>query len=460
MVFMSTDDTIITNTLTDEQATKFTNVVRQTSQTAGHSPPPVADATFTGVVNWMAAAGSTPATPTSAPPLTPTSAAAYTGVCKCDQAKSSTICRQSSQGGYDMCSAFPDQTTCPATEGCMWESGGGTSLSVVKQTVAVNSASLTVASYVGNVKSSYECGWADTINPGFCTEGTPGSDVSYKSGVAVSSRATAGQRRTGHSTTTGHGTTTGTKIEFEMKADSTAVSKAALEGMLQQAGGANTAAALASSVANVVSAQAWNVSVPAATELAVSAPSVSTWTAGTEPAGIRVSAQILLSGPTMLQFTQEKRRFDSWLATEVGPVCGANASLNCGLAELQTQAHSRADGFQVQLNLDLPHFVKSKAALGALALNILIEETAALHGKLRSFWPQLQRASCAPEMSGKSQLRDFDESDVLFGKMCSHASGQQCCVVYHDRDMEMININGTNVPHINTNGTIPEMMRI
>ena len=53
LVFMASNDAVITNAMTDAQAAKFTNPARLTSATAGHAPPSSGDSTFSDTVCFI-----------------------------------------------------------------------------------------------------------------------------------------------------------------------------------------------------------------------------------------------------------------------------------------------------------------------------------------------------------------------------------------------------------------------
>ena len=55
LVFMAVNDGVITNSLTDAQAAKFTSPTRVTSNSAGHAPPSSGDSTFNSVVTFIRA---------------------------------------------------------------------------------------------------------------------------------------------------------------------------------------------------------------------------------------------------------------------------------------------------------------------------------------------------------------------------------------------------------------------
>ncbi len=77
LVFMGANDGIITNDMTQEQASKFTSPTVITDQVAGHHPPTTSHSTFNEVVSWLegggGGGGGGPApSPSPAPTPTPT----------------------------------------------------------------------------------------------------------------------------------------------------------------------------------------------------------------------------------------------------------------------------------------------------------------------------------------------------------------------------------------------------
>lgn len=76
-IFMGERDSIITNTMTDDFATRFSNPTRSTSSVAGHGPPEPSDPTYNDIFNFMrahqgASPVATPSTPTPSPTAPPT----------------------------------------------------------------------------------------------------------------------------------------------------------------------------------------------------------------------------------------------------------------------------------------------------------------------------------------------------------------------------------------------------
>lgn len=79
-IFMGEHDSIITNAMTDEYATKFSSPTRCTSSEAGHAPPQPSDPTYNDIFAFMdahqgtntAAPSAAPTPPTAAPTPAPT----------------------------------------------------------------------------------------------------------------------------------------------------------------------------------------------------------------------------------------------------------------------------------------------------------------------------------------------------------------------------------------------------
>ena len=65
---MSTNDAVITNTLSTDQAAVFTTPVRYRDSVSGHAPPGTASSAFDNVVSFMRSCATTcPTTPSPSP---------------------------------------------------------------------------------------------------------------------------------------------------------------------------------------------------------------------------------------------------------------------------------------------------------------------------------------------------------------------------------------------------------
>lgn len=147
--------------------------------------------------------------------------------------------------GYN-CSVAPTPTPTASNTTCTY---GATSTCATRVTQAVTISSLTASDYTGNLKSTYECGYAKSVTSTWCTA-TSGT-VTYLSGVQISSSAAARRAAT---------------ITFVMDVETTVMTASAVQTAV--ASGV-TASALVSQMTAINTATGWSVTVPAEADITV-----------------------------------------------------------------------------------------------------------------------------------------------------------------------------------------------
>jgi hypothetical protein len=173
--------------------------------------------------------------------------ATCTPVCGTGYSAASTTVSCSSSGvltGYN-CSVAPTPTPTASNTSCTY---GATSTCATRVTQTVTISSLTAAAYTGNTKSTYECGYAQTVTSTWCTA-TSGT-VTYLSGVQISSSAA---RRAA-------------TITFVMDVETTVMTAANVQTAV--ASGV-TASALVAKMTAINTATGWSVTVPAEADITV-----------------------------------------------------------------------------------------------------------------------------------------------------------------------------------------------
>merc|ERR1711966_275247 len=146
--------------------------------------------------------------------------------------------------GYN-CSVAPTPTPTASNTSCTY---GATSTCATRVTQSVTITSLTASSYTGNLKSTYECGYAQSVTSTLCTA-TSGT-VTYTSGVQVTSSAA---RRAA-------------TITFVLDVETSVLTASAVQTAV--ANGV-TAANLVSRMTAINTATGWSVTVPAAGDITV-----------------------------------------------------------------------------------------------------------------------------------------------------------------------------------------------